>query len=192
MNTDDLEFLISQYVDGTLDPEQAAGLEAVLRTDGEARAMLADHRRVTALLLDNTALPAIRFDRLAEVIASNIDQSEAQRVEQVYRFAFGRWAAGAAVVAACVLIGFVTLRNDGGVTTDIAGVVAAGGQRVVEIDGPRVELASAPRVVQVSIDSPMNAALVATLSWQDLSPAGARIVVSAGEPPAIPDALSGQ
>ena len=39
---DEIEFAISQYIDGTLGPLEQAALEEVLATDESARATLAD------------------------------------------------------------------------------------------------------------------------------------------------------
>lgn len=192
MNGNDLEFLISQYVDGTLDAEQSAALEVRLRSDAQARALLAEHRRLNTLLTENTTLPAIRFDRLAETISANIDQHSEMQIHTASRAVFGRWIGAAGAVAACLLVGLMVFRSDKGESSTESVPSVTLTARVVDVSGPSAEVTTLPRIAQVSIDMPVNTALLSTLAWQDLSPAGARIVVSAGEPPTAPDALSGQ
>ena len=48
MRLDDLEFLISQYADGTLEPEQVPEVEAVLRRDPFARELLEQYQGLDA------------------------------------------------------------------------------------------------------------------------------------------------
>lgn len=81
MQHDDLEFLISQYVDGTLEEADRAGVEARLRADAGARAMLEEHRAVVAWVR-SAPLPEVRWDRLAETISSAIDQEMQARADR--------------------------------------------------------------------------------------------------------------
>jgi hypothetical protein len=63
---DSLEFSISQYLDGSLPPEEVAALEARLKDDPSARELLAEYQRLDAMLKNSTpATPAIEWDRLA-------------------------------------------------------------------------------------------------------------------------------
>ena len=52
MTSEQLEFSITQYLDGTLPPEDVGALEARLASEPQARAMLDEHRALTDLLRD--------------------------------------------------------------------------------------------------------------------------------------------
>lgn len=71
MTSDDLEFLVSQFADGTLPPERLAEVEAILESDADARAMLADYRAVDAALRATPQLPAINWEGLRRHLSAN-------------------------------------------------------------------------------------------------------------------------
>lgn len=112
MDRDDLEFLISQYVDGTLVGGKREALEARLKLDPGARAVLAEYRALDTQL---KALPCpdVRWDAFADQISAAV--GEAEEPAQSYRIADYRWANRWVAVAAGVLIAagtaFVALRN---------------------------------------------------------------------------------
>ena len=153
MDREQLEFLISQYVDGTLSAAEVTALEQTLASDAEARAMLEDFRRLDASLKRETALPAINWDRLSERL-SNAVAAEDDRASRVYRI--GAWW-GRVAVAAVVLIavGSVVLFHfhkpaklevvSGPTPPQPTGVVIA------EISGPVVEAATQPAVAEITI-----------------------------------------
>ena len=64
MTRDELEFSISQYLDGTLPEAQRPALEARLAEDAEAQAILAEERALTRLLRSEP-LPEVRWDGLS-------------------------------------------------------------------------------------------------------------------------------
>jgi anti-sigma factor RsiW len=102
MTRDELEFSISQYLDGGLAEEDQAALEALLATDAEARALLADYRRVD-LALKSRPLPAVDWDALAgHICAAVADRAEEPAVS--YRIGGFRTMAALAL-AACVVVG---------------------------------------------------------------------------------------
>jgi len=73
MTRDELEFSISQYLDGTLAAGEAEALEEVLARDAGARAMLAEERQLTALLRAASGpLPPVRWDALASRIGQAV------------------------------------------------------------------------------------------------------------------------
>jgi anti-sigma factor RsiW len=72
MNRDQLEFAITQYLDGTLPPQQVSALEQLLQTDELARELLAEHQRLDAIFeiaRQATAPPALDWDRIATTIS---------------------------------------------------------------------------------------------------------------------------
>jgi anti-sigma factor RsiW len=108
MEHDDLEFLISQYADGTLEEADRGTVERALESDAGARAMLDEHRALTRLVRA-APLPEVRWDRLAETISGAIDdemESRMRRASWLIRPVRAGWLA----LAASVLIA-------GGITT---------------------------------------------------------------------------
>ena len=75
MRPDDLEFLIAQYADGSLDAKRSAELEAVLRRDEDARAILEAYRAINGALTGIVAsqpVPEVQWDRLATSISRKV------------------------------------------------------------------------------------------------------------------------
>ncbi len=76
MTHDELEFSISQFLDGTLAVDEEAALKARLERDAEARALLEEHRRLTALLKAQP-LPEVNWDALASHLSKAVAREEA-------------------------------------------------------------------------------------------------------------------
>ena len=73
-----LEYAISQYLDGTLPPLETAALEERLASDAEARELLAEFRRLDELVRGSAgagALPEIAWDRFASHLSDQIEQA---------------------------------------------------------------------------------------------------------------------
>ena len=58
MNEEQLQFAISQYVDGTLPPDQVSQIQTILKTDPEARRTFEQYRRLNEVLLETLPAPA--------------------------------------------------------------------------------------------------------------------------------------
>jgi len=89
MDRDDLEFLISQYVDGTLVGGKREAMEARLKLDPAARAVLAEYRALDAQLKSLPRLD-VRWDAFAEQVSAAV--AEAEEPAQSYRLSDYRWA----------------------------------------------------------------------------------------------------
>jgi hypothetical protein len=79
MRPDDLEFLIAQYADSSLDPQRSAELEAVLRRDTSARAMLESYRSLDGVLAGvstSDPLPQLQWDQLAARLSDQVGRLE--------------------------------------------------------------------------------------------------------------------
>lgn len=72
MQHDELEFLISQYADGTLDEADRATVERALQDDAGARVMLQEHQALTRLMR-GVPMPVVRWDRLEQTLSGAID-----------------------------------------------------------------------------------------------------------------------
>lgn len=190
MNPHDLEFQISQYVDGQLDASTAAALEVRLRDDAAARSLLAEYKQVASVVRDNATLPAINWNRLAESISANIDASEGQSIEQRFRMPWMQIASSIAVVAACALIGLFIFRSQD-VTAPTNSTVVFAQPRIAEISLATAEPAAGPRIAEVTIDMPNDDTALAAMVWDELQPRNTRVVVTAGAPPVMPDSLLG-
>jgi anti-sigma factor RsiW len=97
------EFAISQHADGTLPADQAASVEARLHEDAAARELLGQHRKLNDLLKSPAALPAIRWEKLAEHLSHVV--ADAAEPPSIKLFP-NRWVRGATrlAIAACVLL----------------------------------------------------------------------------------------
>jgi hypothetical protein len=89
MSPEQLEFILTQYLDGTLPPEQIAALERTLETDQRAQALRDEHERLTALLRSH-GLPELDWDDLARdfcaVVTGTVDeqsQADDQRLNSI-------------------------------------------------------------------------------------------------------------
>jgi len=147
---EELEFRISQYVDGTLEGADRAELEHLLETDATARALLKEHRAVTQLVR-SAPLPEVRWDRLAETISSAIDEEMHARMRRA-SWAIGLtrktgWVAVAAsvLIAAGVAVHYLT-RGTGPGTV---GPQPHGGTLLVQVSEP--DRPEGPVVTEISI-----------------------------------------
>ena len=100
MTRDELEFAISQYLDGNLAAAEESALEARLASDADARALLAEYRSLDRVLR-SSPVPDVDFDALG----SRIRTAVAAQAEpaQSYRLHWVRTVAALAL-AACVVI----------------------------------------------------------------------------------------
>jgi negative regulator of sigma E activity len=89
MNAEELEFAITQYLDGTLPPAQVAELEAKLPEDSAARALLEEYRSLNQTLKAQAPLPAIEWNKLA----AHLSKAVAEDAEQL-EFAASQYADG--------------------------------------------------------------------------------------------------
>jgi negative regulator of sigma E activity len=100
MTRDELEFAISQYLDGNLAEAEESALEARLASDAEARGLLAEYRSLDRVL---RAVPTRQVD--FEALSGRIRSAVAEQNEpiQSYRLHWVR-TVSALALAACVVI----------------------------------------------------------------------------------------
>src|SRR5687767_5326404 len=111
MTKDELEFSISQYLDGTLGAREREALEERLATDAEARAIYAEYQALQSAL-DAAPLPQVNWDRLAAHLSDAVARQELPA--QSYKISRWLQPARLAVAASVVLaagIGFSIWRN---------------------------------------------------------------------------------
>jgi hypothetical protein len=146
---DQLEYAISQYIDGTLPPLESAALEERFAVDVEARAILEEYRALDQTLRTALPVPAVAWDRLATLLSDAVAREEAPvkhySMRTIRRAAF---AALAACVAVAAGLFFVSNNSDDDAPGNRGGV-----EVVTIVVGPQAEKApeQAVTVAQVSI-----------------------------------------
>lgn len=101
MTRDELEYSISQYLDGTLAADEEATLETRLSTDADARALLSEYRSLDRVLRA-APMPSFDFEALGDRIHEAVAAAEVEPAPS-YRLPWVRTIAGLAL-AACVVI----------------------------------------------------------------------------------------
>lgn len=117
MSDEQLQFAISQYVDGTLPPAEVAALEQRLREDPSAQRLLEEYRRLGDLVQLALPEPEMDWDRLSKQISAAIDRDVVPAMEgeapAAYRIGFWKPLAMAAAVLLCATVAVVLLRSKG-------------------------------------------------------------------------------
>jgi anti-sigma factor RsiW len=185
LTADQLEFAISQYVDGTLPSLELAALEERLATDPAARELFGEYQRLDSVV--KTALPEPEVDWAAFQTQLNSRLAEVEAPVKHYRLSFGRvgWAvAAAASILIAIGVAIPLLRNaghDGHVTTTGGSSAVA----VAEVVGPRAEPSTQPAIAQVEIGAPPNMADAGWQSYEALIERPSRVVIAGAE--SVPD-----
>jgi anti-sigma factor RsiW len=161
MASSDLEFLITQYLDGTLPQRERLELERKLSEDPAAARLMKEHRKLDGILSLAPPSPPIDWDALALRISAAV----AMGVQPVQRHKLPRaWVGAAVALAACLLVaaGISLLLRRGAPPPGHAIGVDAGAAIVV---GPQSEEAPGqPTIAEVTLAS---AALPATAADED-------------------------
>jgi anti-sigma factor RsiW len=87
MTRDELEFAISQYLDGTLPAGDVRALEARLASDEEAKAILAEMKALDGVLKSPMALPAVNWEKLATTISAAVREQNEETIDVVLKHA---------------------------------------------------------------------------------------------------------
>jgi len=154
MTRDELEYSISQYIDGTLPPLELAALEQRLAGDAEARGVLAEYRKLDAALKSSIPPPEVDWESLSSRIITAVAQEEAPI--RHYSMKWVRPAATWAVAAVVFMAVGVTIRTQwknvpAGPSSPMAVVPPKSAAPVVRVAGPQVQFSRDPAVKLVSI-----------------------------------------
>src|SRR3954452_23858301 len=91
MTREEMEFLISQHLDGTLSHEDEAKVRQLLASSAEAGEILAEYQKLDNVLKTQNS-PAVKWDMLASTISAAVDGvSEANAVSEADEFAVGEY-----------------------------------------------------------------------------------------------------
>ncbi len=116
MTRDELEFSISQYLDGTLAEAARGALEERLAIDGEARGVFAEYQSLQSAFAA-APLPEVRWDQLARHISAAVAREEMPA--QSYRISAWQRPTLLAMAASVVIaagIGFTLMKSGSGDT----------------------------------------------------------------------------
>src|SRR6266550_2658925 len=95
MTREEMEFLISQHLDGTLSREDEGKVRELLETSAEAQTILAEYQNLDRVLKGAKDLPAVKWDVLASTISSAVDAvGEAGVVNEEDEFAITEYLDG--------------------------------------------------------------------------------------------------
>jgi negative regulator of sigma E activity len=142
-----LEFRLTQYLDGTLPSEEAPALFDELAHNREAVATLDEYRKLDVLM---TAQPAgIKWDALAEQISGHIDEEQQSRM-RIFAAPM-RIAVAAMVLLAVGVATWLGVRGPTDSANPNPGPVAKS-----DIQGPIVETASGAAVAEIEIGPGAN------------------------------------
>ncbi len=151
MLSEEIEFAITQYADGTLPDAERAELEPILQSDAEARRALDEYRRLDALVKSAGAqLPDIRWDALADHISAKV--SNLPLPAQSYKMPAWWQRSGLIALAASVLIvlgvGIRLMRSPALPQAKTVAIARA------DVDGPQPEAPHGAVVADVEIGPP--------------------------------------
>src|SRR6266487_2313787 len=107
MSRDQLEFAISQYLDGRLPPPETAALEERLAKDADAREMLASYQRLNAVVKTSLPVPQIDFEAFSSQLSDRLAELEAP--VRHYRFTTAHIGWMSAVAASIIIVAGVTI-----------------------------------------------------------------------------------
>ena len=151
MTRDELEFSISQYLDGTLPDEQRASLEARFVSDPEAKALLDQERSLTAALRSST-VPNVRWDQLAIQISGALDdQAEARMRKASWAIRFHPSAFIALAASVLLAMGIAIHVFMGTKTSPNPTHPAIAPATALLVQGPQEEKGPGPAVMDVAI-----------------------------------------
>lgn len=166
---DELEFAISQYLDGTLAADALAVLEERLATDGEVRELLREYRQINTTLRGCPSCPAVDWSDFSSRILTNIASKDVADATADRTFPLRLRPVG---VSFATFVGHRFFRPLALAASLLVGVSAAvfifahhakPVPTIAKVEGPKVEQSSGPVVAEVSIGP---APSVATTNWR--------------------------
>jgi negative regulator of sigma E activity len=176
---DELEYIISQYLDGTLPPLEASRVEEILATDAQARAIHAEYQRLNQSLR-SLPKPQMDWGQLAATISAKTAEEDVPMVS--YRIGFHRVlkvTAMAAMILLVVGIGVQFYRQSTRKTPPNETAVAITNPGI-QVSGPTIEIGPAPAVAVISIGPAPGFADASIHSSEALLSRPTRVVIASG------------
>ena len=190
MISEQLEFQISQYADGTLPADEVAALEAALAADADARALLEEYRSLDGSLKRELPLPAVKWDRLAAHISSAVAKAADEEERSAVPIPLFARLRPLLSIAASLLVGFgvATLVYRNGPSgkgehhnTPATPAVSVAAVNSIQISGPSRERGAQPTVVAIDVDASPVAKRVAAANAVVYRPP--RVVIASSQTP---------
>ena len=157
MLSEDFEFLLSQFADGTLPPEQHAEVERRLAADPEARAELEKYRRLDTVIRAAGPVPTVDWNRLAAHLSETIADEAAPA--PTYSIGLRRviWAAAAILFLAFGLFAWQFIPHSPRSNVAIVApqpqpILAA----VIDVQGPKAQAPAGPSFLEVTVARPLG------------------------------------
>jgi anti-sigma factor RsiW len=142
----DLEYSITQYLDGSLDESERNALESRLATDASARALLDEHRKLD-LLLKAGGLPQLQWDAVAGQISAAVAALEIPAIQtpaRSFKMPWVRMAAPFALAASVLIAAGLAIRFvHFSAHPPLAGMTSQNASSVAIVTGPQAEIADA-------------------------------------------------
>lgn len=189
MISEELEFRISQYADGSLPADEKAALEATLASDAEAQTMLESYRQIDVAMKRELGLPAMNWDRLASHLSDAVAAEESRLEQSSYSirlFTYGRIAVAAMVLLAVGSVTWMTIHRTS--NTPGPGTIAVNVQNptaipsnavaIAEVSGPSAEVAMQPGVEEVAIGPAPQSPTVSYAASEDLVYRTPRVLIA--------------
>jgi hypothetical protein len=183
MTTDQLEFSISQYLDGNLPTDEEAALVERLATDPAARALFAEYEKLNAVVKSAMPMPEIDWSSFSRQVSSAVEREDAP--VRTLRLPM-RWMGSIVAVAACAAIAFGVFfmnrtHENGTGNTNIA--IGPPPQTrplgSITVAGPTIERTNQTAVAQVTITAPPS--LAAGRDWryaEDIVTRPSRVIIA--------------
>jgi hypothetical protein len=159
MTSDQLEFAISQYLDGTLPAEEEAALVERLATDPQARELFAEYEKLNTVVKSAMPLPGIDWSSFSQQVSSAVEREEAP--VKTFKLPMA-WIGSIVALAACIAIGFGIFFNRPGQQgpkgrTEVS-LLPHKSIGSITIKGPAIERATHPALAQVTVSAPSSLA----------------------------------
>jgi len=183
MDRDNIEFLISQYLDEQLPAKEQERVARLVVEDPSAREIFAAYRALDTVL-KSAPVPSVNFDRLNAAITSRIDEIDAEpasygtliRPLPVRQLAI---AAGVLLAVGVGVVAWMQSGQRGGSVESSALITPVVGS--ISVSGPTVASVSTGASIQVSI-GPSPSALTAN-AWhpaEEVVTRQPRVVIASG------------
>jgi len=146
LSGDNLEYAISQYVDGTLGELERRALEEQLATDGEARALVEQYTQLNTVLRSADPVPAVDFQLFGARISAAIEHEALPAPKSLsLPRAVLRYVAVAAALALAATVGIHFMAG----TAQAPQVAVSTGS--IQVQGPAEEAAKSKPSIHLAV-----------------------------------------
>ncbi len=150
MLAEEKQFLVSQYVDGTLTADERHAVDAMLKSDVDAQKLLVDFRELNNHLLAGDRGPTIRWDSFSRHISGALSDDAERATTPVIAGRIGNWSSARLRIAAAILVAATAwIAVEHGHSTKPAVIPTPAPS--CDVTGPEADAANGPHVTEVSV-----------------------------------------